>query len=123
MSRFWQHFITNGFESDAAPLPPDPPPDDDDAMDAFSRVVIRVSESLRPAVVNLRGVRGRGEGSGVLFTPDGFLLTNHHVIQEHKRVRIRLSDGREISGRVTGGAARHAVLYSTGRAWANPNDA
>jgi S1-C subfamily serine protease len=102
MSRFWQHFISNGFESDAAVPPPDPPPDDDDAMDAFSRVVIRVSESLRPAVVNLRGMRGRGEGSGVLFTPDGFLLTNHHVIRGHKHVRVRLNDGREIMGRVVG---------------------
>jgi S1-C subfamily serine protease len=102
MSRFWQHFITNGFESDADPQPPDPAPDDDEALDAFSRVIIRVSGSMRPAVVNLRGMRGRGEGSGVLFTPDGFLLTNHHVIHGHKRVRIRLSDGRELTGRVVG---------------------
>jgi len=102
MSRFWQHFISNGFESDAVPRPPDPPSEDDEALDAFSRVIIRVSESLRPAVVNLRGMRGRGEGSGVLFTPDGFLLTNHHVINGHRRVRIRLNDGRELGGRVVG---------------------
>jgi S1-C subfamily serine protease len=102
MSRFWQHFISNGFESEEAPQPPDPPADDDEALDAFSRVVIRVSEALRPAVVNLRGMRGRGEGSGVLFTPDGFLLTNHHVIQGQKRVRVRLNDGRELTGRVVG---------------------
>src|SRR5262249_54309909 len=102
MSRFWQHFITNGFESDYPSPPPDPPPGDDEALDAFSRVVIRVSETLRPAVVNLRGQRGRGEGSGVLFTPDGFLLTNHHVIRGQKRVRVRLNDGRELGGRVVG---------------------
>jgi S1-C subfamily serine protease len=102
MSRFWQHFITNGFESDVPAQPPDPPPNDDEALDAFSRVVIRVSETLRPAVVNLRGMRGRGEGSGVLFTPDGFLLTNHHVIHGQKRVRVRLNDGRELGGRVVG---------------------
>jgi S1-C subfamily serine protease len=65
-------------------------------------VVIRVSDALRPAVVNLRGMRGRGEGSGVLFTPDGFLLTNHHVIHGQKRVRVRLNDGRELSGHVVG---------------------
>jgi len=102
MSRFWQHFITNGFESEIPSPPPDPPHSDDEALDAFSRVVIRVSETLRPAVVNLRGQRGRGEGSGVLFTPDGFLLTNHHVIHGQKRVRVRLNDGRELGGRVVG---------------------
>jgi S1-C subfamily serine protease len=102
MSRFWQHFINNGFESDVPSQPPDPPPSEDEALDAFSRVVIRVSDALRPAVVNLRGMRGRGEGSGVLFTPDGFLLTNHHVINGQKRVRVRLNDGRELGGRVVG---------------------
>ncbi|HUR52633.1 MAG TPA: trypsin-like peptidase domain-containing protein, partial [Gemmataceae bacterium] len=61
-------------------------------------------ETLRPAVVNLRvgrGMRG-GSGSGVLFTPDGFLLTNHHVVQGHDKVRVRLSDGTELAGRVVG---------------------
>src|SRR5438552_2739511 len=102
MSQFWQHFISNGFESELPSPRPDPPPSDDDALDAFSRVVIRVSDALRPAVVNLRGMRGRGEGSGVLFTPDGFLLTNHHVIHGQKRVRVRLNDGREVRGHVVG---------------------
>src|SRR5262249_31350034 len=95
-------FINNGFESELPSQPPDPPPSDDEALDAFSRVVIRVSDALRPAVVNLRGMRGRGEGSGVLFTPDGFLLTNHHVINGQKRVGVRLNDGREVSGHVVG---------------------
>jgi S1-C subfamily serine protease len=102
MSRFWQHFISNGFESGSVPPPHDPSPGEDEVLDAFSRVVIRVSETLRPAVVNLRGMRGRGEGSGVLFTPDGFLLTNHHVILGQKRVRVRLNDGRELTGQVVG---------------------
>jgi S1-C subfamily serine protease len=104
MSRFWQHFISNGPELPDPPRQPDPLPSDDEAFDAFSRVVIRVAETLRPAVVNLRGTRQRGDGSGsgILFTPDGFLLTNHHVIQGQKRVRVRLNDGREASGRIVG---------------------
>jgi S1-C subfamily serine protease len=101
---FWQHFISNGSGSLQGPPPPDPHPEDVEALDAYSRVVIRVAEQLRPAVVNLRGSRGRGEGSGsgVLFTPDGFLITNHHVIQHNRRVRVRLNDGREVPGRVVG---------------------
>ena len=62
------------------------------------------ADSLRPAVVNLRVGRGRrvGTGSGVLFTPDGFLLTNHHVVGDADRVRVRLHDGQEVAGRVVG---------------------
>ena len=74
MSRFWQHFITNGGES---PEVPDgaraPQPEPEDVLDAFSKAVVGVADKLRPAVVNMRvgrGMRG-GSGSGVLFTPDG----------------------------------------------------
>src|SRR6266849_5928021 len=103
-SKFWQHFITNGSEGSTPPQPPDPPPSEAEALDAFSSVVVRVAEKLRPTVVNLRGLRGRGEGSGsgFLFTPDGFLLTNHHVVRGNERVRIRLQDGGELEGRVVG---------------------
>jgi S1-C subfamily serine protease len=81
----------------------DPRPSDAEALDAFSRVVVDVSETLRPAVVNLRV--GRGGGSGVLFAPDGFLLTNHHVVRGSDGVRVRLADGTELAGRVVGGDA------------------
>ncbi|AMV23543.1 Putative serine protease HtrA [Gemmata sp. SH-PL17] len=106
MSRFWQHFITNGGEDTDAPGEPkrESTPEPEDVLDAFSRAVVGVADKLRPAVVNLRvgkGMRG-GSGSGVLFTPDGFLLTNHHVVQGHEKVRVRLSDGAEMSGRVVG---------------------
>jgi S1-C subfamily serine protease len=105
MSRFWQHFISNGTGDVPGPSGSHrEPPDDAEALDAFSRVVVLVAEKLRPAVVNLRAGRGRsdGSGSGVLFAPDGFLLTNHHVVQNHERVRVRLGDGTNLSGRVVG---------------------
>jgi len=103
MSRFWQHFIANGAGTGHG-QPPGPDPEEVEALDAYSRVVVRVADALRPAVVNLRAGRGRsgGSGSGILFTPDGFLLTNNHVIQGEERVRIRLNDGRELAGRVVG---------------------
>src|SRR5262245_6767724 len=102
MSRFWQNFISNGSPPASDPSP-EPPPQEAEALDAYSRVVVSVAEKLRPAVVNLRGASGgRGSGSGILFTPDGFLLTNAHVVGDQERVRIRLSDGRELGGRVVG---------------------
>jgi S1-C subfamily serine protease len=103
VTRFWHHFITNGGEDMS--LPPTPhQPTEAEALDAFSNVVVSVAEKLRPAVVNLRvgkGPRG-GSGSGVLFTPDGFLLTNHHVVHGSEKVRVRLNDGSEMPGRVVG---------------------
>src|SRR5437870_4915614 len=104
MSKFWQHFISNGFGALPDPPPPRPPADEEAALDAFSRVVVNVADTLRPAVVNLRSGRGQGagSGSGILFTPDGFLLTNHHVVQGNDRVRVRLHDGQELRGRVVG---------------------
>lgn len=105
MSRFWQHFITDGGTTRPdEPRPRDPLPTEGEVLDAFSRVVVDVADRLRPAVVNLRVGRGSrgGSGSGVLFAPDGFLLTNHHVVQGSQAVRVRLSDGSELGGRVVG---------------------
>src|SRR5205807_6315070 len=104
MSRFWQHFISNGFGPPSGGSLPEPSPDELEALDAYSRVIVRVADVLRPAVVNLRAGRGRdgGSGSGILFTPDGFLLTNAHVVGSHERARVRTSDGHEFQGRVVG---------------------
>jgi S1-C subfamily serine protease len=101
---FWQHFISNGGEALQGPESPEPDPREREALDAYSNVVVHVAEALRPAVVNLRTGRGRreGTGSGILFTPDGFLLTNHHVVQGTEQVRVRLGDGRELAGHVVG---------------------
>lgn len=105
MSQFWNHFITNGgTDAPFSPSSPSEPVDDGAALDAFSTVVVRVAEQLRPAVVNLRVGRGQsgGSGSGVLFSPEGLLLTNHHVVRGSDRVRVRLQDGQEATGQVIG---------------------
>jgi S1-C subfamily serine protease len=104
MSQFVSQLLNSESESPNVPVVPPTPPEEIDALDAYSRVVVTVAESMRPAVVNLRVGENRsgGSGSGVLFTPDGFLLTNAHVVQRFTSTRIRMSDGQEIEGRVVG---------------------
>jgi S1-C subfamily serine protease len=102
--------LVNADQDASAPVPDRSVQDEKerDALDAYSRVIVTVAEALGPAVVNLRADardgsrRSGGSGSGFLFTPDGFLLTNHHVVRGSGRLRIRLNDGREVSGRVVG---------------------
>src|SRR5215472_14455606 len=97
----------NGDEEVPGPIPERAAdgPTEREALDAYSRVIVAVAEALGPAVVNLRADaregsrRPGGSGSGFLFTPDGFLLTNHHVVRGSERLRIRLNDGREVAGR------------------------
>ena len=78
-------------------------PDDREALDAYSRVVTFVAESLAPSVANLR-VGRRGGGSGVVITPDGFVLTNAHVVGERRAPRVIASftDGRELPAELVG---------------------
>jgi S1-C subfamily serine protease len=81
-------------------------PTDAEALDAYSRVVTGVAESVSPSVANLRLTRrGRavGAGSGVVITPDGFLLTSAHVVEGGAgRVRGSFTDGRELTLRIVG---------------------
>jgi S1-C subfamily serine protease len=80
-------------------------PDDAEALDAYSQVVTFVAESVSPSVANLRIGRGRGTGggSGVVITPDGFLLTSAHVVGNGSgRVRASFTDGRELALRTVG---------------------
>jgi len=92
-----------------------PRSEDDELLDAYSRAVIDAVEKVGPAVVNIevRQVRGRrssssapqeaqGAGSGFIFAPDGFILTNSHVVHEASSIRVALPDGRNSEGYTVG---------------------
>jgi S1-C subfamily serine protease len=70
-------------------------------LDAYSQVVVGVAERLGPSVANLR-VGRRGSGSGVVITPDGFMLTNAHVISGGRHVRASFTSGVDVAASVVG---------------------
>jgi S1-C subfamily serine protease len=77
-----------------------PQPDDSELLDAYSSAVIRAVEVVGPAVVKIE-VKGGG-GSGVLFTPDGLILTNCHVVERTGDLSVVMPDGRSARADVVG---------------------
>jgi S1-C subfamily serine protease len=82
----------------------DEAPSTDEALDAYSAVVTSVAERLLPSVVRLQvgTARRAGTGSGVVITPDGFVLTSAHVLGRAQAGAATLSDGRDLVFDVAG---------------------
>jgi S1-C subfamily serine protease len=77
---------------------------DDELLDAYSVAVSGAAARIMPSVVNLEVAHGkqRGSGSGFFFTPDGFLLTNSHVVSGASHVQVTLADGARYDATIVG---------------------
>ncbi len=97
---------------------------DVELLDAYSRAVIAVVDAVGPAVVSISiATESRGSepgqagvGSGVIIAPDGYILTNDHVVQEAKHLFVTLTDGSSLAASVIGTdpATDLAVIRASG---------
>jgi len=109
-------WLSGGTSAAEQPSAPDPgqagqlPPSDADLLDAYSRAVTAVVDRIGPAVVSIHTGEGRrasefepaGAGSGFVITPDGYILTNSHVVAEARGIRALFIDGQKMMATVVG---------------------
>lgn len=92
--------------------PVQPSAGDGELLDSYSQTITRVVAAVGPAVVNIRvlrsgkenrrGAESGGSGSGFIIAPDGYILTNSHVVHGAGRMEVTLADGRVFDGDLVG---------------------
>ena len=87
-------------------------PTDEQLLDAYSTAVVNAVDLVGPSVVKIdvsttsrRGRRRDGSGSGLVFSPDGLILTNAHVVENASQVEVRFADGTKLDASIVGADA------------------
>src|SRR5450432_190776 len=99
-------------QTPTAAAPAAPSVSDEQLLDAYSRTVSQVVRQISPSVVNIEirktvatrsgKTEAHGGGSGFIFTPDGFILTNSHVVHDADKIEVALADGSRYHARLIG---------------------
>jgi S1-C subfamily serine protease len=106
----WEFLATDGEgsterQAGSTRPPKRPPAGDADLLDAYSQAVIHVVETVSPAVISIfsRDENGRGgSGSGFIVTPDGYAITNSHVVDDRPQLEAETAEGDRLRAELVG---------------------
>jgi S1-C subfamily serine protease len=102
-----EYTLGENYSEARPPVPRDEYLGDAELLDAYSNAVVRASKTISPSVVKIdvrtagRGAPG-GSGSGFVFTPDGYIVTNSHVVHNAKSLTVSMQDGQRFTAQVVG---------------------